>query len=69
MAKGRREDGTLEWGYEGCDLTESILDIPEFVSDLDAVGYKGFISIEDFREMDHRDKLLRQLAYLRALAK
>jgi len=64
---GRRADGTLEWGWEGCDLADSILDIAQFVADLKAVDYQGFISIEDFRHMDHEEKLRRQIAYLRGL--
>ncbi|MBN2309068.1 MAG: sugar phosphate isomerase/epimerase [Candidatus Hydrogenedentes bacterium] len=67
VAKERRDDGTLEWGYDGCDLADSILDIAQFIADLRAVDYQGFISIEDFRSMDHREKLKRQIDYLRGL--
>ncbi len=59
--------GTVTWSYDGCDLAESILDIPQFIADLNAVGYNGFISIEDFRPMDPREKLKRQLDYLKSL--
>ena len=62
------ERGTVTWSYEGCDLAESILDIPQFIADLKAVGYEGFISIEDFRQIEPREKLLRQITYLRSLA-
>ncbi len=62
-----RPDGTLIWNWEACDLSESILDIPQFVADLQAVGYQRFISIEDFRDMDHEEKLGRQIRYLRGL--
>ncbi len=61
------EKGTVPWTYDGCDLAESILDIPQFISDLKAVGYRGFISIEDFRAMEPREKLKRQLDYLKSL--
>ena len=67
VAGDRRDDGTLEWNYEGCDLSDSILDIPLFISDLKAVNYQGFISIEDFRPMAHEEKLSRQISYLGAL--
>jgi sugar phosphate isomerase/epimerase len=67
VAKGRSEDGTLQWDYEGCDLSDSILDIPQFIADLQAVDYRGFISIEDFRSISHEEKLGRQIAYLRAI--
>lgn len=61
------EKGTITWSYDGCDLAESILDIPQFLADLSAVGYQGFISIEDFRPMDPREKLKRQIDYLKSL--
>ena len=67
VEQGRRPDGTLDWGWKGCDLAESILDIPQFLADLGAVGYTGFISIEDFRHIDHEEKLRRQIAYLRTV--
>ncbi len=63
----RRSDGTLPWKYEGCDLSDSILDIPQLIADLQAVGYRGFVSIEDFRAMDHERKLAPQIAWLRRL--
>ena len=68
VAGGRRADGALEWAWEGCDLADSIIDIPLFLSDLKAVGYQGFISIEDFRQIPHEDKLRPQIAFLRGLA-
>ena len=52
---------------EGCDLKDSILDIPTFVDDLKAVGYRGFVSIEDFCAMDHREKLGRQIKLLQSV--
>lgn len=67
IVRGRRDDGALEWQWEGCDLADSMLDIPQFMADLKAVGYNGFISIEDFRDMDHRKKLRRQIAFLRSV--
>jgi len=63
----RDENGTLEWKWEACDLSDSILDIPLFISDLQAVNYDGFISIEDFRAMDHEKKLSAQIGYLKRL--
>lgn len=62
-------DGTVQWDYKGCGLAESILDVPQFMNDLAAVGYDGFISIEDFRQLDYREKLAPQLAYLCSLEK
>ena len=62
----RHENGTLDWGYEGCDLAESIMDVPLFLSDLKAVDYQGFVSIEDFRPIDPEAKLEAQIDYLLA---
>jgi sugar phosphate isomerase/epimerase len=67
VAQTRDEDGTLGWKWEGCDLSDSILDIPLFLSDLSAVGYEGFVSIEDFRAIDHVQKLRPQIEYLRRI--
>ena len=67
VVAGTRPDGTVDWTYEGCDLSGSILDIPLFIDDLKSVGYEGFISIEDFRSIPHRAKFERQATYLRGL--
>jgi sugar phosphate isomerase/epimerase len=63
----RDERGTLKWAWEICDLSDSILDIPQYMADLKAVGYEGYISIEDFRATDLEERLRRNLEYLRAL--
>ena len=55
------------FSLEGCDLKDSILDISTFVDDLKAVGYRGFVSIEDFCAMDHREKLGRQIKFLQSV--
>ena len=57
----------MDWSYEGCDLSDGILDVPQFIADLQAVGYQGFVSIEDFRNMGHEQKLTPQIGYLRRL--
>lgn len=67
VAGERRADGKREVAWQACDLADSILNIPQFIADLRAVGYQGFISIEDFRQMDHEEKLKRQIEYLRKL--
>lgn len=67
VAGDRGTDGTLSWDYEGCDLSDTLLDVPQFIDDLKAVGYRGFVSIEDFRPIPHRDKFERQASYLRLL--
>lgn len=67
VEKPRLENGRLPWAMENCDLAESILDVPQFMADLKAVDYEGYISIEDFRQMDHREKLSRQIDFLRRI--
>lgn len=62
---GRRADGAADWAWQGCDLADGLMDIPLWMSDLLAVGYDGFISVEDFRVMDHAAKLGAQRDYLR----
>ena len=67
VTAGRDANGTLDWQYEGCDLSDSLLDVPQFIDDMIFVGYGGFISIEDFRPIPHKDMLKRQISYLRML--
>jgi hypothetical protein len=62
-----REDGTLDWEYIRCDLSDSLLDIPQFIDDMKYVGYDRYISIEDFRQIPHEEKLGGQISYLRSL--
>ena len=63
----RREDGQLQWNWETCDLADSVVDVPQFCRDLAARGYEGFVSVEDFRPMDLKEKLSGQLAFLRSI--
>ena len=67
VAQDRREDGTLDWEYIGCDLSDSLLDIPQFIDDMNYVGYERYLSIEDFRQIPHEEKLGGQISYLRSL--
>jgi len=38
------------------------------VGDLEAMDYQGFISVEDFRDMDPAEKLSEQLRFLRSVS-
>ena len=67
VAGERGEDGRLKWGWETCDLADSIADVPQFVRDLAARDYEGFISVEDFRPLPPQEKLPRQLEFLRSV--
>lgn len=63
----RGADGELTWAWETCDLADSVISVPQFCRDLEARGYQGFISIEDFRPLPIEEKLTRQLSFLRSL--
>ncbi|MCK5380622.1 MAG: sugar phosphate isomerase/epimerase [Candidatus Latescibacteria bacterium] len=60
-------DGTLEWAWEGAGLAAGLTNYPQVMADLKAVGFDGFISIEDFREMDAEKKLREGIGYLKGL--
>lgn len=67
VAKERREDGQQLYGWETCDLADSIIDTPQFVRDLARRDYAGYLSVEDFRAEPIADKLRRQVAFLRSI--
>lgn len=60
-------DGTVNWSWEGASLAEGLSDYPQLMRDLKSVGYEGFISLEDFREMPAEVKLEEGLTYLKAI--
>lgn len=62
-----RPDGTVVWGWEGASLAAGLMDYEQCLTDLKAVGYQGFISVEDFRPLPIRSKLDESLRYLKAL--
>ena len=62
-----RADGTVDWDWEGVSLAAGLMDYEQCLADLKAVGYEGYISLEDFRPIPSRDKLEEGIAYLRAL--
>ena len=61
------EDGTVEWVWEGASLAAGLTDYRQVMADLKAVGFDGFISIEDFREMDPEEKLREGITYLKGI--
>lgn len=63
----RNEQGQLQYRWDTVDLADSIIDVPLFVSELKAMNYEGFLSVEDFREMPLEEKIETQLKYLRSL--
>ncbi len=65
--KGLRADGSAEWVWEKCNLQDGLMNLGQFMADLKSVRYCGYISIEDFRAMDHEAKLRPQIEFLRRL--
>ena len=56
-----------QWSWEFCPLEEGIANIPQVIADLRAVGYSGYLSIEDFSTLDADTRLRQGSAYLRRL--
>ena len=61
------EDGVVpfEWAFRG--LKAGIADVARIVDDLKAVGYEGYISLEDFGPGEDDEKVRDQGAYLKTL--
>lgn len=67
VQKETRPDGTVVWEWEGTSLAAGLIDYPQCLADLKAVGYQGFVSVEDFRALTVREKLEESIRYLKAL--
>ncbi len=67
VEKGADETGTTEWEWPGCPMAEGLYDYRRMMKKLKAMGYGGFISIEDFRPLPPEEKLSEGIAYLRRL--
>ena len=50
------ESGRMKWKWNFSDLREGLADIPQIIDDLKAVGYGGYISLEEFGPGDDDDK-------------
>ena len=61
------EHGQRQWSWEFCAMEEGVANIPRVVADLHAVGYNGYLTIEDFSARDTDLKLREGTAYLRRL--
>ena len=59
--------GQRQWSWEFCPLAEGIANIPQVIADLRAVGYSGYLSIEDFSTLEADTRLGQGSAYLRRL--
>ncbi|PTM57966.1 sugar phosphate isomerase/epimerase family protein [Desmospora activa] len=64
----RRKDGTLTWSVSWSPLMDGIVDWKRVLDDLKAVGYNGYLSMEDFSEGRPSRQVLKQNAeYIRSL--
>lgn len=67
VEKGKDEIGTVQWEWPGVPMAEGLYSFPRMLRKLKAMGYQGFISIEDFRPLPLEAKLTEGIAYLRAV--
>ncbi|MBN2565612.1 MAG: sugar phosphate isomerase/epimerase [Candidatus Eisenbacteria bacterium] len=67
LARGADDAGTTIWEWEGCPLAEGLYDYPRLLRKLQAMDYRGFISVEDFRRAPLEDKLRHGIDYLRRI--
>jgi len=62
------EAGVTPWKFDFCDLRDGVANIAQIVGDFQAVGYQGYLSLEDFGPGDDAEKVRGQGEYLRSLA-
>jgi sugar phosphate isomerase/epimerase len=65
----RDAKGTAQWRWEGCPMAEGLFDFPTMMAQLRRVGYRHFVSVEDFRNAPAEERLRDAIAYLRSLEK
>ena len=63
----RDEWGTLKWEWQGAALADGLYDHRRLLRKLKAVGYRGCITVEDFRGLPLEGKLGEGIQYLRKL--
>jgi len=66
-AKGKDETGTAQWEWPGVPMQDGLYSYPRMLRKLKAMGYAGFISVEDFRSLPVEQKLKEAIGYLRAV--
>jgi sugar phosphate isomerase/epimerase len=68
VARGQaRPDGSAAWTWQGCDVGQGLLDLPEAFAALHRHGYRGFVSLEDFRGIDPQAKCRQAIDYFRRI--
>jgi len=66
-AKGKDEVGTAQWEWPGVPMADGLYSYPRMLRKLKAMGYAGFVSIEDFRGLPVEAQLKEGIDYLRAV--
>jgi sugar phosphate isomerase/epimerase len=61
------ETGNVAWKREACSLAAGETDMRDVLECLAAVGYEGYVSVEDFRPIDPEEKLTTELAFLKSI--
>jgi sugar phosphate isomerase/epimerase len=57
-----RDDGFAGWRCEWTGLSRGIVDWPQVITDLKAVGYEGYVGIEDFSREFGSENMLANFA-------
>ena len=63
----KNERGVSFWRPTWAQLKEGVVDWKQVISDLKAVGYKGYLSLEDFSDIPTEKKLNEDIEYLKSL--
>jgi sugar phosphate isomerase/epimerase len=72
IATRRDETETLLWTWRACDLADGLLNNRTLWSELQRIGYDGFLTVEDFKRGDIYDveaRYRRCIEYLRGIEK
>lgn len=67
VATERDADGQMQWQWTFARLREGVANVPQIVADLQAIGYLGALSLEEFGPGDDGEKVKEDGAYLRML--
>ena len=68
IRRADKPDGTIAYKSEQCSIWEGRYDLKHFLSELNKIGYKGFVNFEDFSTIESNyDKLVNNIAYMKKL--
>lgn len=61
------DNDRIAFNWSFTDLRQGVADVPQIIGDLQAVGYDGYVSLEEFGPGDDEEKIRAHGAYLRHL--